>query len=357
MSAGAAALASPADAGRPTAPVPAPGLDLRHLLHLSDDVGLLEHARGPIARIEHGYCVDDAARAALLLCREPHPSEYVARLAARHTVFLIHAQGPDGGFRNRLDYSGRWLDEPGTGDWWGRALWGLGTAAALGPHWIRKAALAGFNRSAGLRPVHVRAMAFAALGAAQVLTAYPAHRTARALLADAVAAIGADGPDGAWPWPQERLHYANAALPEVLISAGHLLRDAATKERGLRLLDWLLATESAAGHLSPTPVGGRSPGDPRPAFDQQPIEVAALADACASALAVTGDPRWARGTRLAAAWFDGANDLRVPMRDPATGGGYDGLTANGANRNQGAESTLALLATFQRYRLLQMDDT
>jgi len=333
-------------------------LDLRHLLHLSDDVGLLEHALGPIARVEHGYCVDDAARAVLLLCREPHPSTHVTRLAGQHTVFLIRAQGPGGGFHNRLGYDGEWQDEPGTGDWWGRALWGLGTAAARGPDWIRDAALSSFSRGAHLRPVHVRAKVFAALGAAQVLIARPEHRAARELLADAAAAIGPDGPggpDGGWPWPQERLHYANAALPEVLISAGHLLRDDAMKKRGLRLLDWLMAGESAEGHLSPTPVDGRSPGDERPGFDQQPIEVAALADACASAFAVTGDPRWARGIQLAAAWFDGDNDLHVPMRDPATGGGYDGLTPTGPNRNQGAESTLALLSTVQQHRLLQME--
>ncbi|HEV3173842.1 MAG TPA: glycosyltransferase [Actinocrinis sp.] len=315
----------------------------------------MEHALGAAPRLEHGYCVDDAARAVVLLCREPSPSAAVAALAGRYTVFLVRAQGPGGAFHNRLGYDGQWHDEPGTGDWWGRALWGIGTAAARGPDWIRAAALSCFDSGAGLRPPHVRAMAFAAFGAAQVLAAYPAHRAARELLADAAAAIGTDGPDSAWPWPQERLHYANAALPQVLISAGDLLGDPAMKERGLRLLDWLLETESVAGHLSPTPVGGRSPGDERPGFDQQPIEIATLADACACALAVTGDPRWARGIELAAAWFEGENDVRAPMRDPATGGGYDGLTPTGPNGNQGAESTLALLSTLQHHRRLQME--
>lgn len=333
-----------------------PGLDLRHLLRLSDEVGLLEHALGPVPRVEHGYCVDDAARAVVLLCREPDPSAEITELAARYTVFVVRAQEADGGFHNRLGYDGYWQDGPGTGDWWGRALWGLGTAAARGPDWMRSTALSCFARGAGLRPPHVRAMAFAALGAAEVLSAHPRHRGALTLLADAAAAIGADGSDGAWPWPQERLHYANAALPEVLISAGYFLRDAAMRERGLRLLGWLLETESVPGHLSPAPVGGRSPGEGRPGFDQQPIEIAALADACASALAVTGDPRWACGIRLAAAWFNGENDARAPMRDPATGGGYDGLTPGGPNRNQGAESTLALLCTLQHHRRLQMEE-
>ena len=351
MSAGTAAVTSGAHPGRPSDE----GLDMRHLLSLSDEVGLLEHACGAAPRLEHGYCVDDAARAVVLLCREPSPSAAVAALAARHTVFLLRAQGPDGGFRNRLGYDGYWQDEPGSGDWWGRALWGLGTAAVCGRDWIRDAALSCFAHGAALRSPHVRAMAFAALGAAQVLKAHPVHRPARELLADAAAAIGPDGLDSAWPWPQERLHYANAVLPEVLISAGHLLCDKATQERGLRLLGWLLKSESVAGHLSPTPVGGRSPGDGRPGFDQQPIEIAVLADACATAFAISADVRWARGVRRAVAWFDGENDARAPMRDPATGGGYDGLTATGPNWNQGAESTLALLSTFQHHRRLEME--
>jgi hypothetical protein len=334
----------------------ASGLDLRHLLRMSDEVGLLEHAMGAVPRMEHGYCVDDVARAVVLLCREPSPSAEVAALAARFTMFLVRAQELGGGFHNRLGYDGYWHDEPGTGDWWGRALWGLGTAAAHGPDWIRGTALSCFVGGAGLRPPHVRAMTFAALGAAQVLTAHPRHRAAQMLLVDAAAAIGADGTDHAWPWPQDRLHYANAALPEVLISAGHLLKDPATQERGLRLLGWLLETESAPGHLSPAPVGGRSRSDERPGFDQQPIEIAALADACATALAVTGDGRWARGIRLAAAWFNGENDASALMRDPATGGGYDGLTPSGPNQNQGAESTLALLTTLQHHRRLRTEE-
>jgi len=200
-----------------------------------------------------------------------------------------------------------------------------------------------------------------------VLTADPAHGPARELLADTVLAIGGPpaGPakiisprsgTAAWPWPQERLSYANAVLPEVLIQAGHLLGDEAALTRGLNLLDWLLEAESVDGHFSPTPVGGRGPGDRRPGFDQQPIEIAALADACATAFSITEDPRWADGVRLAAAWFAGDNDAHTVMYDPITGGGYDGLTVDGRNTNQGAESTLALLTTLQQHRRLRMEN-
>jgi hypothetical protein len=101
------------------------------------------------------------------------------------------------------------------------------------------------------------------------------------------------------------------------------------------------------GHLLSTPVGVLGPLDSRPAFDQQPIEVATLADACARATAA--DPRalWPDGIRLCAAWFQGANDSGLVMWDTETGGGYDGLLADGVNLNQGAESTLAVISTLQ----------
>jgi hypothetical protein len=135
-----------------------------------------------------------------------------------------------------------------------------------------------------------------------------------------------------------------------MIATGVALEDSELRQRGLDLLEWLLKVETTDGHLSPTPVGGRGPGDTKPAFDQQPIEVAGLADACARA-AVT-DPRalWPEAILSAAAWFKGDNDLGLPMWDPETGGGFDGLQADRVNLNQGAESTLAAISTMQQAR-------
>ena len=128
----------------------------------------------------------------------------------------------------------------------------------------------------------------------------------------------------------------------------------AVPEDGLLMLGWLLERETVDGHLSPTPVGGAGIGDPVHGFDQQPIEVAAMADACSRAAAVTGDNAWLRGVDLAARWFRGENDRAAPMWDPATGGGYDGLEPSGPNLNQGAESTLALVSTLQHAHRLNL---
>ncbi|WP_426513703.1 glycosyltransferase [Dactylosporangium sp. McL0621] len=320
-----------------------PRPSFRHLQRLSDDTGLFEHAEFSTPRISHGYCVDDVARGLLVICREPEAPVDLLQLAGRYLAFLIDAQSPDGAFRNRLGPDRRWQDKPADGDWWGRALWGLGTAAARSPlRAMRETALTSFELGAHRRTRWPRAMAFAALGAAEVLAVHPDHSAARWLLHDAVVTIGPVPMDPAWSWPEPRLTYANAALAETLIAAsGGAMTD------GLRMLGWLLDRETAGGHLSCTPVGGRGPQDVAPGFDQQPIEAAAIADACARAMTVSADPRWEAGLRLAVGWFLGANDGAQPMFDAATGGGHDGLTATGRNENQGAESTLALLTTLQ----------
>jgi hypothetical protein len=322
-----------------------------HLERLTDDRGLFEHARLAVPRPEHGYCVDDVARGLVVVCREAQPAPAARRLARCYLAFVLDAVDPAGACHNRMAVGGRWTDEAGVGDWWGRALWGLGVAAtsAQTPG-MRARALVGFRRAAQPRSPHVRAMAFAALGAAELLRDRPDDLAARSLLADAVAVIGEPAADARWPWPAERLSYANASVAEALIVAGDALPDERARGHGLRLLDFLLCSETRDGHLSVTPAGGRGRDDAGPGFDQQPIETAALAQACASAFRITGQPAWLAGVRLGWEGFGGANDSATPMFDPRTGGGYDGLERHGRNLNQGAESTLAMLPTAQLAR-------
>jgi hypothetical protein len=195
-------------------------------------------------------------------------------------------------------------------------------------------------------------MAFASFGAAEVLKVDPTNRLALRLIQAAVRTV--HRPDRAkdWRWGEDRLSYANAALPEAMLSAGSLLGDDRLVETGLRQLRWLLEMESPRGHLSVTPSGGRDPQNLATMFDQQPIEVAAMSEACVRAYDLTGDGQWRIGHVLCVEWFMGRNDLGVAMHNPDTGGGYDGLTAAGPNLNQGAESTIALLTTLQHARLL-----
>jgi hypothetical protein len=322
--------------------------DFAHVWAMSDVVGMFEHADHDSVRREHGYCTDDMARLLIVAVREPGVDAPMRDLRRATLRFLVAAQSPNGRIRNRRTVDGPWLDRHGVEDCWGRSVWAFGTAARhASEDWLRASSLACFNRSAAQRSPHRRAMAFAALGAADVVARHPGHRRALDLLSDAVGAIGPVAGDPVWPWPEPRLTYANAAVAEALIAAGDALDRPDVVADGLLLLGWLLDRETVDGHLSPTPVGGAGIGDGPCRFDQQPLEAAAMADACARALTLTGDDRWRRGLHLAVAWFSGANDGGAVMWDARTGGGYDGLTAEGVNLNQGAESTLALISTMQ----------
>lgn len=368
-----------------------------HLDALTDAVGLFEHARGTVPRTEHAYCVDDVARGLIAVCRQdprsdeagpvtrwgdlsvarggpsprhragsPDPPVDLRRLSVTYARFLERSQDPDGCVVNRQGLDGARTGDPDVGDCWGRMVWALGTAAARGQdaeltRWAR----ARFRFGAEQRSPWPRAMAFAGLGAAELLRVEPDHAAARRLLQDAAAVVdprfgtgrpaGPDPlPDPEWPWPEPRLSYANAVLPDLLLAAGDALHDDRMLARGLELLGWLLDLQTRAGHLSLTPASGWAPGSPAgPAFDQQPIEAATLADACARAYELTGDERWSAAVATAAAWFFGRNDSSVSLYDPLSGGCCDGLEPHGRNENQGAESTLALITTVQHATRLQ----
>lgn len=333
--------------------IPIPMFD--QLLRLTDHRGTFEHACLDEPRLDYGYCTDDMARVLVVAAREPDAPGEINRLAGVALRFLSDAQALSGACRNRMNVAGNWLDDPSLDDCWGRCLWGLGTAVARSDVvWVRKSALVQFERAAQVRSPWPRAMAYAALGAAEVLAAHPDHRAARKLITDYAVSIPKPNGDPDWPWPEPRLSYANAVLAEAIIAAGVALEAPKLWERGLELLAWLLNIETSGGHLSPTPVAGRGPDDVRPAFDQQPIEVSSLADACARAAAVDPAAQWNDGVRAAVSWFTGANDAGQLMWNPETGGGYDGLQPDGVNLNQGAESTLALISTMQHGRRISL---
>jgi hypothetical protein len=324
-----------------------------HLGRLTTALGMFEHAAEDVPRVEHGYCTDDVARALTVVVREPRHAPGLSAFAETYLRFLEAAVDRDGAVHNRMDADGRWTDDATIGDWWGRAVASLGFAAvhAADPE-QRSRAMDAFLRAAQRRSPDVRASAFAVLGAVAVLRAHPTAERARALLSAAIAVIPTSTL-AAWAWPEPRLRYANATLAEALIGGGALLGRRDLVDRGLTMLAFLLRLEGgASGSLSLTGSAGRAPGDTGPLWDQQAIEAAALADACAEAFAETGDPLWRDGVAAAWRWFLGDNDSGVPMYDVVTGAGYDGLEPGGRNANRGAESTLAALGTLQRARQL-----
>jgi hypothetical protein len=320
-------------------PPPAPRFD--HLARLTHDTGIWEHTRFGAPRTDHGSCTDDAARAVVVGCAAAADDVVAADLAERAFGFVTAARSSRGVYRNRCDSTGRWLDERGPDDTQGRAWWALGTAARSGPSTaVRERALDLAEEVAVFSSPYLRANATAVLGAAELVLADPEHAAGTAALlrcSDAIAVLVR----ARRGWPEPTLAYDNARIPEALLAAGGVLGDEGLQQLGLDLLGWLVAEETRGDHFSFAPAGGRPVGGSKPGFDQQPIEGAAMASACARAWRLTGDRCWGVGADRAARWFLGANDVGVALYDPGTGATYDGLEPAGVNRNRGAESTLS----------------
>ncbi len=327
-----------------------PDARFEHLEAMTTPDGLFEHALLTEPRRDHGYCLDDVSRGLVVVVRDPDPNARVREMVSAYLRFTAEAQDGNGAFHNRRNTDRQWTDTPSVDDHWGRALWAVGTTAALTKGSVRDQALAVAASGMRVRSPWPRAMAYAALGAAEVMVSVPGDRAARELLVDARSLLGRPRIAHGWAWPEPRLTYANAVLPEALIAIGRALNDEAVMAHGLELLRWLLDLQTIDGHISVVPAGGCAPGDSLPGFDQQPIEVSALAEACWRAHAATADPQWLDAVVLCAEWFLGANDVGLTLYDATTGGCADGLHETRINRNQGAESTLAALATLQLAR-------
>ncbi len=340
---------------RPFAPdLPAPRFE--HLASLTHRIGMWEHAELLVPRAEHGFCTDDNARALILVSRDAGCTEGLEAFGQTYLRFVLDARTPAGGFHNRRDQDGTWLDEIGSDDSQGRAWWALGVAARHGASSAtRHQGLAAFDVCRSFESVHLRANAFAVLGAVEVLAAAPGHAGATDLLhrcADRLATAASNR----IPWFEARLTYDNARLPEALLAAGHALDSPRLRHAGLRLLDWLVGVETRGDRFSFVPDGGWAPGEPRPGFDQQPVEAIAMAEACHRAWTITGDDLWRDRGMRAVRWFVGHNDLGAMLYDPDTGGTCDGLMRHGVNQNRGAESTLAGLAALQVAAAFAADD-
>ncbi|HST37551.1 MAG TPA: hypothetical protein VLK25_13110 [Allosphingosinicella sp.] len=318
---------------------------------LADATGIMQHSRHSIPDPEHGYCVDDNARALILMHRRPElPEALHDRWAEVFANFVERAWNPErAGFRNFMSYDGAWLEEAGAEDSQGRALWSLGITAAEAASPAQRAwALDLFEEAAGplLALGSPRAQAFCILGATALLGAMPGQREATAIverfaprLSRLVSAYARPG----WAWFEPVLAYDNARLPEALLRAGHVTGERDFVDMGIETLGWLAALQTAEeGHFRA--VGCESFGRayaPPARWDQQPLEAQGMIEACEAAFAATGEARWLAEAERAFAWFLGANDGGVALADAESGECYDGLTPTGPNLNRGAESVLA----------------
>ena len=349
-----------------------PELKLDHINALTDDTGILQHAIFTIPNRAEGYTTDDNARALMFTVQlETLGVEHVVANSQsmnpdwpfRYLAFLQHAFNAEKKrFRNFQGYDHCWLEEQGSEDSHGRALWAIGTLLARSTnHGLRGAAgrLFEFSLPAVLEFYSPRACAYALLGIQEYLYAYPGDRDAmqiRSALSERLLAMYESIRHENWEWFEDVVAYGNARLPEALLVVGSACGHERMITVGLEALDWLMEAQRCPSNGHFVPIGSQGfyhQGGEKARFDQQPIEAAGAVSACLEAFRVTRESRWRTQAWSAFNWFLGENDLQLPLYDSITGGCRDGLHPDRANENQGGESTLSFLMALLQMRALE----
>ncbi len=335
-----------------------PTLDTRHMITLTDDTGMLQHAIFSVPNSREGYTTDDNARALIVSTQLDGWVDHTSRhqdvdASRRYLAFLWLAfNGDTGRFRNFLGYDRKWLEESGSEDSHGRALWALGMVL-------------GHSQNAGLRGAagrlfeaampavqsfsSPRAWAFSILGMQAYLDWFPGDRSVQGVrnaLANRLLDVYERSHSQTWRWFEKSLSYSNARLPQALILAGWRSNNQRMIEVGMDSLKWLVAEQHRDSREIFVPIGSSGffiEGNEKARFDQQPVEACATISACLEVYKLTDESQWLEEAYRVFGWFLGNNDLHAPLYDPTTGGCRDGLHPDRVNENQGAESTLSFL--------------
>ena len=338
-----------------------PDIKIDHLLTLTDDTGLMQHASFTTANREHGYCTDDNARALIVAMRAqnvPHikkaDSVKLDELSNLYLGFLLHSYNNETArFRNFFTYARQWKNAVGSKDAHGRALWALGETVSSTKH-NSDLTLASKLFMRALKTAESfdspRAIAFTQIGIREYLKTFNRDSKVRRtykLLAERLFEQFKQNASEDWPWPEDILTYSNGKLPHALILAGDYLEREDMRQMGLQALNWLLDIQTENGHLAP--IGNQSwykRNEKKSRFDQQPVEINALVEASIAAYKSSGNKNWIKRAKFCFSWFLGNNDLNLPLYDPRTGGCHDGLQPENVNKNEGGESTLAWLMSL-----------
>lgn len=347
-----------------------PAMNAAHLLAMTDDTGMLQHAIFSVPNTREGYTTDDNARALVVSTLLDESLAHDGRgehsnMSHRYLAFLWLAFEPDSGrFRNFLGYDRRWLEGVGSEDSHGRALWALGTVLGHSRDaGLRGAAGRLFEAAvpAVLRFSSPRAWAFCILGMQAYLDWFPGDRAiegVRNTLANRLLDIYERSHSGTWHWFEKSLSYSNARLPQALILAGWRSGNKRMVSAGIEALEWLVAAQHRGHKDVFVPIGSSgffTKNEEMARFDQQPVEACATISACLEVHRLTHENDWLDEARRTFRWFLGKNDLQVPLYDAETGGCRDGLHPDRVNENQGAESTLSFLMALLDMQVAEVE--
>ncbi|HBG26568.1 MAG TPA: hypothetical protein DDX75_05690 [Phycisphaerales bacterium] len=324
---------------------------MEHLQRLTDDTGIIQHAKYIIPARQHGYCTDDNARALIFITKyyKQNPRPEALKLFEIYLSFLYHAIKPDKTVFNFMDYNRNWQDGEPANDSIGRVIWALGTVIADCPNEDYIPMIKEFftDISSHISSIPPRSKCYAIIGLAEFLKKFPNDTQMKDLLKNAANTIASHFNDSAtsdWQWFEEILSYANAIMPAAMYTAALTLNNQNYLDIAERSCSFMLEHTYKDGHFSFVGSNGwHTKGQIRAQFDQQPIEAAYTVIMLTKAYQATNNKKYPELQKKAFEWFLGENDIKTPLYDPVTKGCRDGICEYGVNINQGAESTLSFL--------------
>jgi len=329
-----------------------PPFSLTHINRMTDDTGIIQHAKFGIPNLKEGYCLDDNARALLmvLMAFRQMKDMRALELSPVYLSYIHYMQNADGTFRNFLSFNRNFLDEIGSEDSFGRTIWALGYLLGNAPNdaYYQTGKSVFFNASPYFEKLKsIRGIANTMIGISYYLKNNPSDDSmAERLrnLAQKLVNHYDENKTSDWKWFESLLAYDNGILPLALLRSSEILNDDKITKTAFESMDFLTKHTLKDNYLSI--IGNEKwfkKDDERSVFAQQPIDAMAMVLMYHQAFHITKDKDYLNKLYSSFLWFLGENDLRMSLYDFETQGCCDGFERSGVNRNQGAESTLAYL--------------
>jgi len=328
-----------------------PRINFGHFARLTDDFGIIQFSNYSTPDQGSGYTLDDNARA-LAVSVSGHEIFGTAKMLSFADTFLSFiekCQLQDGKFHNLANGNREFIDDCGSEDSFGRAVWSLGTCINSSlPQGYRLRARNVLEKalcnSSDIRSP--RAQADALIGIINSAGSFDQNMvySLNGRLIDSLISKYEEKSDGKWNWFEDYLTYGNSCIPQALFEANAIDGTGKAGKVARESMDFLTKTMFINGKLMP--IGQEKwyiKNQERSLYDQQPIEAAGMTVAYLKAYQKTQEHGYLAKARDSFDWFLGKNSMNQVVYDEATGGCFDGLTRTGVNANEGAESTISYL--------------